>query len=74
MVIYISCAILMVIAFGSLFRELGNRNKNKRLDILSSLLVLISAIALLIYGIFIRQTRLEHAFMPRKFIDVEKNP
>ena len=53
MVIYISCAILMVIAFGSLFRELGNRNKNKRLDILSSLLVLISAIALLIYGIFI---------------------
>ncbi|EES40659.1 hypothetical protein HMPREF0793_1653, partial [Staphylococcus caprae M23864:W1] len=50
---YISCAILMVIAFGSLFRELGNRNENKRLDILSSILVLISAIALLIYGIFI---------------------
>ena len=53
MVIYISCAILMVIAFGSFFRELGNRNENKRLDILSSILVLISAIALLIYGIFI---------------------
>nr|DAW19542.1 MAG TPA: hypothetical protein [Caudoviricetes sp.] len=53
LVIYISCAVLMVIAFGSLFRDLGNRNKNKRLDILSSVLVLISAILLLIYGIVI---------------------
>ncbi|MGX0083797.1 cytochrome c biogenesis protein CcdA [Staphylococcus hominis] len=53
MVIYILCAILMVIALGSLFRDLGNRNKNKRLDILSSVLVLISAILLLIYGIVI---------------------
>lgn len=51
-VIYILCAILMVIAFGSLFRESGNRNKNKRLDIFSSILVLVSAIILLIYGIF----------------------
>ncbi|EJE11700.1 membrane protein [Staphylococcus epidermidis] len=52
MVIYVLCVILMVIALGSLFRDLGNRNKNKRLDILSSVLVLISAIILLIYGIF----------------------
>ena len=52
LVIYILCVILMIIAFGSLFRDLGNRNKNKRLDILSSVLVLISAIILLIYGIF----------------------
>ena len=52
LVIYILCVLLMVIAFSSLFRDLGNRNKNKRLDILSSVLVLISAIILLIYGIF----------------------
>lgn len=52
LIIYILCAILMIIAFGSLFKELGSRSKNKRLDVLSSVLVLISAIALLIYGIF----------------------
>lgn len=43
----------MIIAFGSLSRELVSRNKNKMLDILSSILVLLSAIALLIYGIFL---------------------
>ncbi len=53
MVIYICCAILMIIAFGSLFKELVSHNKNKWLDILSSILVLLSAIALLIYGIFL---------------------
>ncbi|SCT43263.1 Uncharacterised protein [Staphylococcus caeli] len=53
MFIYICCAILMIIAFGSLSRELVSRNKNKKLDILSSILVLLSAIALLIYGIFL---------------------
>lgn len=52
LIIYILCAILMIIAFGSLFKELGSRSKKKRLDVLSSVLVLISAIALLIYGIF----------------------
>ncbi len=43
----------MIIAFGSLSRELVSRNKNKMLDILSSILVLLSAIAFLIYGIFL---------------------
>lgn len=53
LVVYICCAILIIIAFGSLSRDLVSRNKNKRLDILSSILVLLSGIALLIYRIFL---------------------
>lgn len=34
----------MIITFGILFKGVGSRNKNKRLDVLSSVLVLISKI------------------------------
>ncbi|MEB7825613.1 hypothetical protein [Staphylococcus chromogenes] len=53
MAIYIFCGLLILIAMVALIKNTLSNKKDKRLDILSSLLLLISSILLLIYGIFI---------------------
>ncbi|MGW9965517.1 hypothetical protein [Staphylococcus hominis] len=53
MVIYIFCALLILIAIMALIKNAVSDKKDKRLDILSSALLLVSSILLLIYGIII---------------------
>ncbi|WP_196231886.1 hypothetical protein [Staphylococcus delphini] len=53
MVIYIFCTLLIAIAMIALIKNAVSDKKDKRLDILSSVLLLASSILLLIYGIFI---------------------
>ncbi|WP_436966817.1 hypothetical protein [Staphylococcus xylosus] len=53
MAIYIFCGLLILIAIVALIKNTLSNKKDKRLDILSSLLLLISSILLLIYGIII---------------------
>lgn len=49
MAIYIFCTILVLVAVGALLTNRIRDKKDKRLDILSSVLLLISSISLLLY-------------------------
>lgn len=51
MIIYIFCSLLTIIAFISLFKNIVSNNKDKKLDVLSSVLLLIYSAILLIYGL-----------------------
>ncbi|MEE3736671.1 hypothetical protein V2H64_10870, partial [Staphylococcus aureus] len=51
--IYIFCTILVLVAVGALLTNRIRDKKDKRLDILSSVLLLISSISLLLYGVII---------------------
>ncbi|BAR10212.1 hypothetical protein SAJPND4_02702 [Staphylococcus aureus] len=51
--IYIFCTILFLVAVGALLTNRIRDKKDKRLDILSSVLLLISSISLLLYGVII---------------------
>ena len=53
MVVYISCTFLILIAIVSLIKNTVSDKKDKKLEVLSSVLLLISSILLLIYGIVI---------------------
>ena len=53
MVVYISCTFLILIAIVALIKNTVSDKKDKKLDVLSSVLLLISSILLLIYGIVI---------------------
>ncbi|HDG5469608.1 TPA: hypothetical protein PF109_000170 [Staphylococcus aureus] len=53
MAIYIFFTILVLVAVGALLTNRIRDKKDKRLDILSSVLLLISSISLLLYGVII---------------------
>ncbi|HGO1731567.1 TPA: hypothetical protein ACK0FS_000390 [Staphylococcus aureus] len=53
MAIYIFCTILVLVAIGALLTNMIRDKKDKKLDFLSSVLLLISSISLLLYGIII---------------------
>ncbi|MCO4332710.1 MULTISPECIES: hypothetical protein [Staphylococcus] len=53
MVVYISFTILMFIALCSLFKDIRSYKKGKQVDILSSVVVLIAALLLLIFGVYL---------------------
>ena len=53
MVIHVFCTLLILIAIVALIKNTVSDKKDKKLDILSSVSLLISSILLLIYGIII---------------------
>ncbi|WP_423828617.1 hypothetical protein [Staphylococcus aureus] len=53
MAIYIFCTILVLVAIGALLTNMIREKKDKKLDFLSSVLLLISSISLLLYGVII---------------------
>ncbi|HII1492075.1 TPA: hypothetical protein ACYY85_000287 [Staphylococcus aureus] len=57
MAIYIFCTILVLVAVGALLTNRIRDKKDKRLDILSSVLLLISSISLLLYGVIINEVK-----------------
>ncbi|MCG5141164.1 hypothetical protein PCM48_13845 [Staphylococcus aureus] len=53
MAIYIFCTILVLVAIGALLTNMIRDKKDKKLDFLSNVLLLISSISLLLYGVII---------------------
>ncbi|HDE0378187.1 TPA: hypothetical protein PB573_000389 [Staphylococcus aureus] len=53
MAIYIFCTILVLVAIGALLTNMIRDKKDEKLDFLSSVLLLISSISLLLYGVII---------------------